>query len=155
MNCEQYQQLISADLDAELSADEEPGLWEHLAQCAECRRWRHDQLAIRNEFQRWPEESLPSMSAELALPPSRAKGKVYRIPRALAWAAVIVLLIQGVFVTSAIVRAPNTSEPLLALSEEETVETIVLTVKDRVSFSTTENPLMIGRPLTNPDENGG
>ena len=111
-------------------------------------------MAMRKEFQHWPEETLPSMVAEPALTPA-AKRHVYRIPKALAWAAVVVLLIQGVFVTSAIVRAPNTAEPVFALSEEETVETIVLTANDRVSFSTTENPLMIGRPVTNPDENGG
>jgi predicted anti-sigma-YlaC factor YlaD len=155
MSCEQYQELISADLDAELSAEEEPGLWAHLARCADCRRWRRDQLAMRGEFQRWPEEALPSMTAETMRLAPPAKRKTYHIPRALAWAAMVVLLIQGVFLTSAIVRAPNTAEPVITLSEEETVETIVLTTKDRVSFSTTENLMMIGGPVMNPDSDGG
>ena len=154
MNCEQYQEFASADLDGELDAENEPTLWEHLTRCETCRLWRRDLLAIRKEFQHWPEESLPSMPVESALPPS-ARRKVYHIPRALAWAAAVVLLVQGVFLTAGIVRAPETAEPVIALPEEETVETIVLTVKDRVSFSTTENPLMIGNPATNPDENGG
>jgi predicted anti-sigma-YlaC factor YlaD len=154
MNCEQYQELISADLDAELSAEEEPVLWEHLAHCAECRLWRREQLAIRGEFQRWPEETFPSMAAEAALLPTTWR-KVYHIPRVLAWAAVAVLLIQGALVTSKLVRSHDTEAPIIAVSPEETVETIVLTAKDRVSFSTTVNPLMIGKPVTNPGEDGG
>lgn len=154
MTCEQYQELISADLDAELRADEEPALWEHLAHCTVCRAWRRDQLAMRYEFERWPEETYPAIT-DGPVKRSRPATKVYRVPRVLAWAAAIVLLVQGALVTSSLMHTPD-MRPDLAATDEETVETIVLTAKDEVvRFSTTENPLIIGKPLTHPDENGG
>ncbi len=62
--CEQFQSLISADLDGELDQREQTELHEHLVECTVCRRWQTtanrlgEQLAFEGEVDR--ERSLPT-----------------------------------------------------------------------------------------------
>jgi predicted anti-sigma-YlaC factor YlaD len=155
MNCEDFQQLISTEMDGELSPSDEKLLWEHLSSCETCRAWRRDQIEIRLELQRWPEEEMPAMAVPMAAQSEPPRARVYRVPRVLAWAAALLLFVQGAYVTSTLVSGPRMNgEPALMTSEDE-VETIVITDKHRVSYSTTDNPLVIGKPLLDTQDNGG
>ena len=133
MNCDVHRELISADLDGELRESEELGLWQHLTQCAECRGWRRDQIRIRYELQHWPEEALPSNVGEFFAPDTKSTRNVYRIPRVLAWAAGLVLLVQGAVTVSTLTSRSSLDMPYLT-ADQETVETIVLTARDRVQY---------------------
>jgi predicted anti-sigma-YlaC factor YlaD len=155
MYCEDYQQRISADLDGELSAADERLLWKHLASCETCRAWRRDQMQIRAALQQWPEEELPAIPTPRVTPPVTATTRVYRVPRVLAWAAALLLLLQGAYVTSTLVGGPQISEETSPMLAEDEVETIVLTEKNRVSYSTFDNPLAIGNTLHDLEDNGG
>jgi predicted anti-sigma-YlaC factor YlaD len=155
MSCENFQQRISADLDGELSAADEQPLYEHLASCETCRAWRRDQMEIRVELQQWPEEELPAMTSQRVVQPVAATARVYRVPRVLAWAAAVLLLVQGVYVTSTLVGGPSADEESVPMLADEEVETIIISDKDRVSYSTFDNPLAIGKPLLDSEDNGG
>jgi len=150
MNCDKYQEMISAQMDNELSVDDEPTLWEHLAHCENCRAWRRDQLSLRDEFAAWPEESLPPSA--WPLPPEQPV-RAYRVPRVLAWAAAILLLVEGAWIGRGLVSPPATQDDY-STPDDEIVETIVLTQKDRVSHGVQD--LVPDVESTTPkDKNGG
>lgn len=149
MSCDKYQEMISAQMDNELSVDEEPSLWEHLAHCENCRAWRREQLTLRDEFAAWPEESLPASA--WPLPPAEPV-RAYRVPRALAWAAGILLLIEGAWIGRGLV-GPRTPDDY-STPDDDTVETIVLTQKDRVSHGVQDFVPDV-EPNTPKDKNGG
>ena len=130
MTCADYQEWISADLDAELREDDEPALWDHLAGCPTCRGWRRDVQAIHTDFSRWPEEALPARDA-----PGQIvhKSRVYHVPRLVAWAAILALFVEAFVLTSPLQRfratVPPAGGPVI-----ETVETITLGPADRVEY---------------------
>ena len=152
MNCDTHRESISADLDGELRESEELGLWEHLAQCADCRGWRRDQIGLRYELQHWPEEALPSDLSAIIAPVARPARNVYRIPRILAWAAGIVILVQSAVTVSTLTSRSSVDMPYIT-ADQETVETIVLTTRDRVQYEVHDT-----RHTTAPEtegQNGG
>ncbi|MBI3872557.1 MAG: zf-HC2 domain-containing protein [candidate division Zixibacteria bacterium] len=145
MNCEEYQEQISAEIDGELDAIAETALWQHLASCAACRDWRHDLLSIRREFRLWPEEPLPAESKTL-IDPAAHRERMYRIPPALAWAAGLALLIGGTAIGIHVGRGrtePSQTPP----ADARQVETIVLTARDRVAYSVEDRrPTVVPQP---------
>ena len=152
MACEEYQKRISADLDGELRADEEIGLWEHLRDCADCCSWRRDQILIRAEFHRWPLEALPAKIAEPAPSRTRSRAHAYRVPRPLAWAAGILIVLQSTLsITSMLSRPVETADE--PLDTNGYVETITLTPADRTSF--TVHSSRVPADNNKPQRNGG
>lgn len=152
MNGDMYRELISADLDGELREFEELGLWEHLPQCATCRGWRRDQIGLRHELQHWPEEALPSDLSAIIAPVTRPARNVYRVPRVLAWTAGIVLLVQSAVTASTLTSRSSVVMPYLT-ADQETVETIVLTARDRVQYEVHHTRQMVAPEAEG--QNGG
>ena len=133
MTCTDYQEWISADLDAELGEEHGPELWAHLASCASCRQWRRDFQGIHADFLRWPEESLPEAGFEATPKRIIREMGVYRVPRLVAWAAVIAVFVEAAYIASPLVGAKRPAS--LAHSPMiETVETITLGPADRVQY---------------------
>ncbi len=58
--CESYLELISAQLDGELTADERARLTEHLASCEACRTYMADLAAIRAVLSEAEEADMPA-----------------------------------------------------------------------------------------------
>ena len=47
-DCEKYMDLISEELDGELSKEEKADLYAHLGQCENCRRYRDALMAVED-----------------------------------------------------------------------------------------------------------
>ncbi len=152
MTCDQYRELISADLDGELQPDEEVTLFTHLGTCDDCREWRRDQLMLRTGMHQWPQEALPEA---IAVPPTMAQStprNSYRIPRVWAWAAAVLLLIQSALTVSSFTS--NNSDTRVALDDaHDATETIVLTTEDRTRYTVQSLPAVT--PVNDPTQNGG
>lgn len=90
MTCDNYRELLSAELDDELSADEAVGLAEHLAGCATCRFYRDDLRSASPT--RTPESLRLHAAQELAsIPEPRiALAGSLRAVSALRWALFII-----------------------------------------------------------------
>lgn len=88
-SCEQYEMLISAFLDGELSGDEKAEVAEHLAACPVCQRYFDDLVAIHDVLER-EEAPVPEGFADRVMagvrdtPQDRA---VLRFPHWRRWAA--------------------------------------------------------------------
>lgn len=88
-SCEQYEPLISAFLDGELSGDEKADAAEHLAVCPVCQRYFDDLMAIHDVLER-EEAPVPEGFADQVMagvretPQDRA---VVRFPRWKRWTA--------------------------------------------------------------------
>jgi hypothetical protein len=134
MSCEPYLELISAELDVELDPDGEVNLWRHLSGCERCRNWRRDQLVIRRDLESWPEEALPERM-QMPVPGVASKpSRVYRVPRPWAWAAGILILLQGSYLVSNSVHQPGGD----AGDNADDAETILLTMEDRTRYGVEE-----------------
>lgn len=59
MNCELYEDLVGADVDGALGADERTAVDAHLRACATCRDLRVVQLGIRDRIRGLPRRSAP------------------------------------------------------------------------------------------------
>ena len=91
-SCEEYEALISAFLDGELSEAERSELSEHLPACPACQRYFDDLVAIHDALEQ-EEVPVPEGFAEAVMarvgetPQEKAKSKVIRFPRWRRWAA--------------------------------------------------------------------
>ena len=64
LTCEQALELISAQLDGALTAEEAGALDEHLAQCPACRALRADLSTLHQLLPTLAEERMPKVSFE-------------------------------------------------------------------------------------------
>lgn len=148
MNCEHCRQLISALVDKELTEGERGSLDEHLAQCSECAQYSEQIRELERLTAEWESSAMPREIEQAIL--DRAKQKrhgwlprlwsgSYRIPRPVAWAAAVLLLVLAVDA----VRGPSIPEqtgpanggPVLV---RPAVHKIVLTESDVVRTYTTQ-----------------
>lgn len=105
-DCDKYRELLSANLDGELTGDEEGSLERHLAGCKSCSKLLAEMLEQRKLFSRRAEAKIPVEIEKAIL--DRTSGRTprrnpimrlfsgsYLIPRPVAWAvaALIVTLI--------------------------------------------------------------
>lgn len=78
-NCEKYQDLISEELDGELSEAEKADLYAHLGQCENCRRYRDALLsvedALANDLVEPPVTLAKSVMARVEAMPAHGNGK--------------------------------------------------------------------------------
>lgn len=88
-SCEQYEMLISAFLDGELSGDEKAEVAEHLAACPVCQRYFDDLVAIHDVLER-EEAPVPEGFADRVMAGVRDTTQdraVLRFPHWRRWAA--------------------------------------------------------------------
>jgi anti-sigma factor RsiW len=152
MNCSDFQELISARLDKELTPEEEKVLAQHLETCANCAtlakkleelqlicsNWKNAQIPVELEKQilnrtvRTPQEKRPA---------SGLLGGYYKVPKSLAWASILLFLILMVnsFLNplGKISHPPETGKSVKELSG---VQRVVLTENDVVrTYTILEN----------------
>ena len=146
MNCEQIRQLISALVDQELNERERVTLDEHLAECSECAQYSEQIRELKRLTTEWEASQMPPEIERSILerakqkPPGwlgRLGGDSYRIPRPVAWAAVLLLVLLSV--NSMISRDGSTPEEQLITTPEDSqpVQHIILTEADIVQTYTT------------------
>ena len=148
MSCEKYQEMISAKLDSELFGEEQKVLSSHLESCPECRRFADElesfmQLSSSSQTEQMP----PALETRILDRTVRSAGErkslwrffhgYYRVPRGVAWAAMLAALL---LITDAIVKTdlqPVTTNETAVESEttDSGIRRIVLTEDDIVSTS--------------------
>ena len=148
MNCEHCRQLISTAADKELTDGERGSLDEHLAQCSECAQCAGQIRELERLTAEWEASAMPADVEQAVLARTRAKphgwltrlwGGSYRIPRPVAWAAAVVLVLLGI---NAVVGPQRPGEPGQngngTLVTQQAVQRIVLTEADVVRTYTTQ-----------------
>ena len=80
MNCEQMNDLLSAYLDGELTAQEEEQMHAHLEQCADCRALLEQLQTLRTSFSDLEEISAPEGFAETVMGRIKAESKPKVVP---------------------------------------------------------------------------
>jgi len=106
MECSKYHELISARLDGEISKEDERLLEEHLASCGECSAFYKSMIELQHSLKNWHNEKLPANIESAVLeravshpghnPISRLFRNHYRIPRVVAWGALLLILVLAV-----------------------------------------------------------
>jgi anti-sigma factor RsiW len=148
MNCEQYRQLISALVDKELNEGEQVILNEHLTQCSECVQYSEQIRELGRLTTEWEASAMPSDLEQAILERAKQKpqgwlgrlwGGSYRIPRPVAWAAAVAILV----LTINAVGPPGGSDRIgpaegSPVMTRPVVQRIVLTESDVVRTYTTQ-----------------
>jgi len=148
VNCEYYQELISARLDGELSREEEQALAEHLEGCESCREFS---AALGGVKKAAAEDSMQAMPVELeneilrqTVNAEQKKGSIlgfikgyYRIPRGLAWATAALLLILAVNSFRGSIDGGPIAEPKVEIINQAFVIQRVTLSQDDVIMSKT------------------
>ena len=88
MNCAPFQELLSAELDGELSQAEQEQLQQHLAECPACRSLRLRLEHMESGFAQLPEAPPPSLRSKVATLPIPAKSTPAG-PAGVLWAALL------------------------------------------------------------------
>jgi anti-sigma factor RsiW len=103
MDCEKYKEMISTQMDGELPPDEEAILDRHLKECPDCRDFQAklaelQSLSVRRKIEPFPSELEAEILGKMRKSQSR-RGFIkqmvfghYRIPKGLAWAAMIIIV---------------------------------------------------------------
>lgn len=147
MNCEQYRQLISALVDKELNESERVTLDEHLALCSECAQYSEQIRELERLTTEWEASQMPSGVEQAILEAAKQKphgwlGRLwsgsYHIPRPVAWAAVLLLLLLAVNSWRGHDDATPPDELIIAPDDlRPKVQKIILTQADIVQTYTT------------------
>jgi len=146
MDCDYFRELLSANRDGELTEQENRVLTAHLQTCLPCRAFADELSALGDALALWRPEPLPSMVKDQIL--GRTIGHAvnsrtgflrgyYRIPRSLAWAAilaVVLLLVNTIADPFSAHRQPDAASSPSVGSVR--VQKVVLTQKDLVSSYT-------------------
>lgn len=149
MDCSYYEELLSARRDGELTPDEAMTLEKHLRECPVCRKTAQIIDAVGGVVASLEKMPLPGKIEEAIVSGVRRERaasiengrqpRYYRIPRPVAWAAVVLMLILGIGTLSGPVgdmffRGGRNRQP----SAPE-VQKIILTENDVISVN--------GRPV--------
>ena len=148
MKCEYFREMLSAHLDGELSREEEEALDEHLEGCESCRVFAAAIGGLKEKAAADRVETIPSgleekiLSQTIKGSPKKesALGFIrgyYRVPRGLAWATAVLVLILAV---NSFRGVPDKSEmvaPSVEMSEQAFVIQRVTMTQDDVIMSKT------------------
>ncbi len=143
MNCFDFQQLISAALDKELTFQEEQLLAEHLKSCPDCAEFAKKLEELKAATSAWKNIPIPiELEKQILKSTVRTAGVekpvfsflkgYYRVPRGLAWASVLLFLTLLVNSFLSPVKTLTKSESKvqkIVLSESDVVKTYTVTGK--------------------------
>jgi hypothetical protein len=144
MNCSDFQELISAKLDKELTKEEEKLLSEHLKTCINCAGFAKELRELKIITSNWRNEQIPPGLEKRILTQtvdiSRKEKPVlsflkgyYKIPKSLVWASTLLflmILFNSIFnPIRDISEAPKIER---AVPEKSKFQRVVLTEKDIV-----------------------
>jgi anti-sigma factor RsiW len=109
MNCTRYRELISARRDGEIAPDELADLEKHLRDCPDCRSFAHQLENLGEVMAQRPHAQIPEnierrilsdtigeKESSISRPAGFLRG-YYRIPRSLAWAGILALVVLVFF----------------------------------------------------------
>lgn len=143
MNCTRYRELISARRDGEITPDELTDLEQHLRDCPDCRSFARELEELGETIAERPQEQIPEGIERRILSDtigakapsaSRRAGFLrgyYRIPRSLAWAGIVALVVL-VFFQIFTPLSKNTQKLAPAPIEDQPSQHIVLSQRDIV-----------------------
>jgi predicted anti-sigma-YlaC factor YlaD len=148
MTCDYFKELISAQIDGELSPDESQALKQHLLECTACAKFSAGLSELSYQIIRQPAANMPDALAQKILLVTVGNerqqgigqkiltyfGASYRIPRVAVWgAAAVLMLLLGKI--AFIPAQTNDAESLSPKKSTTTTETqkIVLTENDVVA----------------------
>jgi anti-sigma factor RsiW len=151
VNCEKYQELISAFIDGELSISEETELKAHIDDCPECRKTLDEIKELRALMEKDRPAVMPAdIEKRILLDVQKGKktrkgllgflGGYYRIPRGVAWASLVLLLLLTV--NSLVNPFRQQQESIMAgkdMGTEIKVQMIELTEVDVIGVRTISN----------------
>ncbi len=160
MQCPEVRELLSAELDAALPDEDAAAVFHHLATCALCRRWYREvrqTVSFLSSLETEPapvavRERVEQANADRPVPVDRPRrGARYQVPRPLAWAAAVLLVLQLGLISAQLAGfKPLTTDRV----EEEVPSMIVLTADDRTSATTVIQSAAVHESDTNV-RNGG
>jgi len=148
MSCEKYREMVSALFDNELSTEEQKVLLSHLESCSDCGRFADELESFKELGSSVPAEQMPTALETSIL--CQTVGSVgqkkslwshfsgyYRVPRGLAWAAMLaaLLLITDAIVESNLRQTTVDETPAEVQIADDAVKKIVLSDDDIVSAS--------------------
>jgi anti-sigma factor RsiW len=103
VNCSKYHELISARIDGEISKKDEEILEKHLEGCKECAALEKSLVELQGSLKGWSDAELPASIEKSVLEKASYRKKHspitklfrdhYRIPRGVAWAAMLLILV--------------------------------------------------------------
>lgn len=114
MNCATARQFVHAELDGELSAEQQAALAEHVQNCSDCGAMRSQLLAIRSAMRRLAAATEPNSIPLQPISFARSR-RVFRLAvPAWTWAAaaVMVLCFAGWLAKDIMRRSPGGPAPL-------------------------------------------
>ncbi len=148
MLCSDYQELISAQLDKELTPAEEQALSAHLKECTVCSDFAKKIAELKNLATSWENEPMPkALERQILartthigiekLPVFNFMAGHYKVPKGLAWATVVLffVLLFNTFLGPLTARhGPDEARP--TMTEKTGVQKILLTERDVVQVHT-------------------
>lgn len=148
MNCSDFQELISAKLDKELTPEEEKILAEHLETCNNCASLARKLGELKVIASNWGNIKIPVELEKQILnrtvnkarekkPVLSLFGGYYRVPKGLAWALVLLFLILVVnSFTGSFKNFDGSHKIEKTVQEFPKVQKIILTENDMVGTCT-------------------
>jgi anti-sigma factor RsiW len=143
MNCTYYRGLISARRDGEITRDELADLDKHLRECPDCRAFARELADLGKALSERPREKFPENlerrilaettggTKRAAIKPSGLLRGYYRIPRGLAWAGILALVVL-IFLQVFEPFSGNLQSPAPTPIENQPSQRIVLSQRDIV-----------------------
>jgi len=148
LKCKDYKEMVSAQMDGEISPEEEQELNEHLKTCSECLSFAEEMQAMKADLPVWNDIQVPSDVEHKILNKTVYKrGNVkksilsvfagyYRIPRGLAWASGVIIL---VLIVNAVINLngflQKSEIPELRQANQPIIQKVTITENDLVSYS--------------------
>ncbi len=144
MNCSGFQKLISANLDKELTLQEEEILAQHLKICPRCAGFQKELEELEVATSAWQNVQIPSeLEREIlnrTVKTARKDSPVfsllrghYKVPRGLAWASAVLFLMLLINSVLSPLRSVTEAERVETYQPGITrVQTVILTEKDVV-----------------------
>jgi anti-sigma factor RsiW len=141
MTCQQFEELVSARLDGELSGDEEKILQAHLEICPACRQLAADLDAVRGELHKGHAAEMSPGTQRAILKATiagawRTVPGYYLIPRRVLWATAAVIILAGVSLVTGVLPikkkqgvTPPTATPagqLVVFTEQDIVRSQII-----------------------------
>ena len=164
MDCDGFRAKLHPLLDGELSADDEAGMHEHMASCADCREEYEQLSAVRDMLSHMDDDLEPPIEFEQgwrkAVRAERRLGRTRRWTRALSCVAAGFVLLAGATALNRFASAPEA--PLAADAEIESpapadvsAEYDLLPDSDTATATATDDGAMAVRSAMLPGDSAG
>jgi hypothetical protein len=133
MECSDYKELISVQLDGELNPVEEKQLNDHLALCTDCGKFQQELIILGQTMVATAKETMPQEIEQLVINKTVAKisfikriiglsGGYYHMPRGVVWATAIILL----FLIGNTIATHFNKSPRAMITQEYSAQSVMI-----------------------------